>query len=257
MFNNILIVYKENPTKKHLETVEKVKAILNAKNPELIKTNEIKEENFKGKDLIITIGGDGTFIKAASFIKEQLILGINSEPEFSEGALTSIMESEIDFIKEILKGNFKIKKLSRIKITKDKKELKEVALNEVYIGTQNQFDTSRYEIKFKNCKEEQRSSGILIATPSGSTAWYKSAGGKPFKNETNILRFIVREPFIGRLFQPEILSGEIKNNEKLIIESKRINGGILAIDSNTVYPFNLGEKIEIEISDKQLNIIAR
>jgi NAD+ kinase len=253
MFNKILIIYKENQTKKHLATVDKVKAIL--KNADMVKITDLKEQHFKDKDLIITIGGDGTFIKAASFITSQYILGINSEPEFSEGALTSINESEIDFLNALLKDNFKVKEIQRIQVLKNNLSLKQLALNEVYIGTLYQFDTSRYKIKLDNHEEEHRSSGVLIATPSGSGAWYKSAGGEPFQDKRNIIRFLVREPFFGRLFKPKLIQGEITVDQSLFLESRRLDNALLALDSNITYPLKFGDKIEVKLSDQPLNVV--
>jgi NAD kinase len=104
MFKKILIVYSEKLTNKHLETLEKVKNLVNGMNCLITKSHELNEVYFEGIDLVITIGGDGTFIRAATFLKDSLILGINSEPEYSEGALTSIKENELDLLKEILDG---------------------------------------------------------------------------------------------------------------------------------------------------------
>ena len=93
-----------------------------------------------------------------------------------------------------------------------------------------------------------------IVTSSGSNAWYKSAGGKPFP-EQDILKFLVREPFSGRIFKPKILVGEIKPREKISFESKRYAGGVIALDSDAVYEFNNNDKAEIQLSDKPLNVI--
>ena len=87
------------------------------------------------------------------------------------------------------------------------KLIKELALNEVYIGAKSQFHTSRYTIKLNGDGEEQRSSGVLIVTGSGSNAWYKSAGGEPFPCEEKKLKFLVREPYQKRVFKPKILCG--------------------------------------------------
>src|SRR3989304_5997913 len=97
MFNKILVAYSEKETPTHLKAIEKVRDILLKENKKFsfVMANELKASDFEDIDLVITIGGDGTFIRAASFISSQLILGINSEPDSSEGALTSIKESEL------------------------------------------------------------------------------------------------------------------------------------------------------------------
>lgn len=257
MFKKILIVYSEKLTSKHLETVEKVRNLLREKNSHTVKANELNETCFENVDLVITVGGDGTFIRAASFIDESLILGINSEPEQSEGGLTTIKENELDFIKDVLDNKFNIIKKDRIKIKIDGKEIKENVLNEVYIGTEHQFHTSRYILKFKGKEEEQRSSGILIATGSGSNVWYKSAGGIQFPYNSCKLKFLIREPFFARLFKPKLLNGEINPGEKMEVVSKRYAEQVIVLDSNKVYPFNNNSTAEIKISDSPLKIIVK
>lgn len=253
MFEKILIVYSEKLTNKHLETVEKVKRRVDGKKCTIVKSKELTDAHFKDIDLVITVGGDGAFIRAASFIDKQPILGINSEPEFSEGALLSLKEEELEKLDEILHGKFKISEKERIEVKLNGKEINKLALNEIYFGSLLQFHTSRYVIKFQNKKEEQRSSGVLIATSSGSTAWYKSTGGLPFKE--NKLKFIVREPFLSRVFKPKILYGVIDKKEKIELESKRHDRSVVAIDSDRIYDLNYGDKVEIELSDKPLKVI--
>ena len=127
----------------------------------------------------------------------------------------------------------------------------EAALNEVYVGAHKQFHTSRYKIILDGGEEEHRSSGVLVATSNGSNAWYKSAGGVPF-NDPN-LRFIVREPFMSRIFKPKILHGNIK--DKIGFLSTMHDGGAVILDSNYVYDFNHGDTIEIRKSEKVLKVL--
>jgi len=257
MFENILIVYNEKLSEKHLATLDNVEDILKEKEIEFysVEVKDLQFSCFKDKDLIITIGGDGTFIAASSFTKNQKILGINSEPEQSEGFLTSIKENELEKLKEILDGKYKIIKRQRIQVKRNNILLPKLALNDVYLGSSSQFHTSRYIINYKENKEEQRSSGILISTGSGSTAWYKSAGGNPFSFEEEKLKFLIREPYSGNLYKPTILNGEINENESLKIQGKRNNGGILALDSCFTYRFNNKDKVEISIYQYPLNVL--
>jgi len=253
MFNRILIVYSEKITGKHLETVEKVRNLI--PNSSVVKASELNESYFSDLDLIITIGGDGTFIRAAHFIKEAFILGINSEPENSEGALKSLKENEIEKLKEILNGKYSILERDRMQISIDGKSISYPILNEVYFGAEHQFHTSRYVLEFNGEKEEQRSSGVLISTGSGSTAWYKSAGGTPFQADSKKLKFLVREPYSGKIFKPKIMHGEIHENQKIKIISKKHAEQIFAIDSNLIFPFNFNSIAEVSISKFPLKVL--
>jgi NAD kinase len=259
-FNKILIVRHEKKNKKHEETIKKVIDILKESKKEFscIKFGELHYDHFEDKDLIITIGGDGTFIRTTHFMRgDTPIIGINSEPETSEGALTTLKRDEIDNLKEILQGNYDTIKRLRARIIKNGERVKELALNEVYIGAASQFHTSRYVIKHRGHEEEHRSSGVLVVTGAGSTAWYKSAGGAPFKHDEEKLKFLVREPFVSRIFQPKLTNGDIKKDEIITFESKREDGGVISIDSWAIYDFNKGDIIEVRLSSQPLNVITK
>ncbi len=254
MFKNIGIVIKRGL---HLdsEIIEKIKSLTNKTEIQNLPFETLQKKDFEKKDLIITFGGDGTFVKAANLIENIPILGINAEPKTSEGALTSITVREIHKLENIFLGKYKIILRHRAKVILNSKILEEHAINEVYVGAHSQFHSSRYIISFNNKTEEQRSSGVIISTGTGSAAWFYSAGGEIFSHEEEKLSFIIREPYFGkRVFKPTIIKGNIHNGEKLIIESKRHSGGIITINDST-YDFNDGDLVEIELSDKPLNVI--
>ena len=254
-FNKILIAYTDRPSEKHLETVDKVVRIV--KECSVVKSRSLKESDFECVDLVISIGGDGTFIRAAHFVKDGLILGINSEPTHSEGGLMSLKGDELDVLKEILDGNYDVIKRERITTKINGKLINENAVNEIYVGTASNFHTSRYSIIFGGKTEEQRSSGVIISCGSGSSAWYKSAGGRPFHYYEKKLKFLVREPFSRNLFKPTILKGELGEGEKICFESKGHYGGAVAIDSNKTYEFKMGDIVEVFLSDQPLNVVVR
>jgi NAD kinase len=82
MFKKILIVYSEKNSENHKNTVERVKELISSARVE--RADNLKRDLFDGVELVITVGGDGAFIRAAAFLEDQLILGINSEPETRE-----------------------------------------------------------------------------------------------------------------------------------------------------------------------------
>ncbi len=116
----------------------------------------------------------------------------------------------------------------------------------MYFENINPHHPSNYELIYKNKKENQRSSGVLISTGTGSTAWYKTMRGWRFNKTKKQLRFRIRELFTGRLFKARIKKGKINQNEKLVIVSK-INHGIIAIDSIRTYRMHKNDRIEISI----------
>jgi NAD kinase len=253
-FDKILIVTKNKQEKENIINSD-MKRYLGRSEITIIELNDVRKDFINNFDLIITFGGDGTFVKSANLIEDSFILGINSRPETSEGALTTISVNELDKLKKISEQDFEVLTRQRIKIKLNGKVLDEHSLNEVYIGAQSQFHISRYRINFKDKEEEHRSSGIIISTGTGSPAWFYSAGGKVFNHDEEKLSFIVREPYFGkRIFIPTILSGDIQKGEKLTVKSEKDCGGIIAVNES-IYDFNKGDVIEIELSDKPIKTI--
>ncbi len=129
-------------------------------------------------DFIITLGGDGTILRAArkSLPYKKPIVGINVG---HLGFLATIEQNELHLLNNIVTGNYKIDKRSILNIVSEKKEqTPQIALNEVVIG--KQFISQTIDIKIY-CDEtlvnEFRGDGVIIATPTGSTAYSLSAGG--------------------------------------------------------------------------------
>ena len=135
-------------------------------------------------DCIITLGGDGTLLKAAGEVAGLGIplIGVNLG---HLGFLTSVgYDSDINNIKDMLlklfEGRFTIEDRMMLEGCKcgPSEERKFLALNEVII-------TKTETVKFTRCKvyvdgeflNEYSADGIIIATPTGSTAYNLSAGG--------------------------------------------------------------------------------
>lgn len=256
MFENILVVCKDHLSEECLSIVNKVRNLVLDKNFLVVECSELKKPHLSNIDLVITIGGDGTFIKASNLIKDAFILGINPSPETSEGALTNFTKDDLDDLKTILEGNFKKIQRQRAQVKRNGVILDELALNEVYVGATLNTHSSRYILKFKDKEEEHRSAGVIITTGTGSPAWYKSVGGNSFHYGDKKLAFKIREPYFGKIFPSKILQGEIPQGEKIVLKSTRNYGGVVAIGM-TLYDFNNGDTIEIELSDTPLNVIVK
>ena len=127
-------------------------------------------------DLIIVFGGDGTLLNSArQYLDSQIpILGVNMG---NVGFLTDISVDNFDnTIKDILSGNYKIEERNLVSAKFDDNHL--YGLNEVVIHSGAYAQLMRYRLSVNNkVVYEQRSDGLIVATPTGSTAYSLSAGG--------------------------------------------------------------------------------
>lgn len=131
-------------------------------------------------DLMISLGGDGTFLKAVSFVRnsEIPILGINTG---RLGFLSNLSKTQIDqTLQRFNDGHYEFQKRSllRVHTENDLFADENFALNELTLqkkDTSSMVKVHAYlDDKFLNT---YWADGVIIATPTGSTAYNLSCGG--------------------------------------------------------------------------------
>jgi NAD+ kinase len=127
-------------------------------------------------DMVVAVGGDGTVLRTQGIINQKKIplFGINMG---AVGFLTEIDPAEtFTALEQVLAGKYFVDKRTQLRVWHNK-ELHQ-ALNEVVIMTQKPAKMLHIEISVDDeVVEELRADGLIIATPSGSTAYSMSAGG--------------------------------------------------------------------------------
>ena len=131
-------------------------------------------------DMVISIGGDGTFLKAASRVgdKNIPILGINTG---RLGFLADISPEEMEeTFNEIHKGQYSVEERSILHLTCDKQKLKDYpfALNDIAILKRDSSSMISIHTAINGAfLTTYQADGLVIATPTGSTAYSLSVGG--------------------------------------------------------------------------------
>jgi NAD+ kinase len=126
-------------------------------------------------DAVVAIGGDGTILLCVQQMNIQHpIIGINRG---EVGFLADLEPDEaLSFLKE-LKPGFPVERRMRIDLSVNGKPLG-TALNEAVIVTSRPAKMLRFSVLVDGVRAEQfRGDGLLISTPTGSTAYAMSAGG--------------------------------------------------------------------------------
>lgn len=170
LYKKIAIVYNSG-VKNSLEVLQTLNNLLEKRGikPESFIFDEMRT----GYDFVFVIGGDGTLLKAAKFYAQEStpVFGINLG---RLGFLAQSKESEIEkSLEKIFKGEFKIEE--RLMIKSDSNAL---ALNDFVIKGVAHTRTSRFYLSINDkfvC--DYLADGLIISTPTGSTAYGLSAGG--------------------------------------------------------------------------------
>ena len=196
-------------------------------------------------DIIIAIGGDGTILRTQSLIngKKIPVFGINMG---TVGFLTEIgPEETFHALKEVLAGNYFVEERTRLEVWHNRNLAP--ALNEVVLMTKKPAKMLHIEIKVDDeIVEELRTDGLIVATPSGSTAYSMSAGGPIVDPRVDAFIIVPICPFkLGS--RPTVVSGESIIQVRLLREGKK---AIAVIDGQYEEEINYLEEVIFEKSKK-------
>jgi NAD+ kinase len=158
---------------------EAIKKYISLKNTDIFSSH--KELNFSF-DFMITLGGDGTILRAVTFVRDSNIpiIGINTG---RLGFLATVQKEEIsNTVQALLNKDYLIKERSLLSVATSTKE-KELlplnfALNEVSVSRKNTASMITIETYLDNeFLNAYWADGLIIATPTGSTGYSLSCGG--------------------------------------------------------------------------------
>lgn len=237
----------------HIESIETVKSHLRALKIPFDIRMRYKLAPIFGYDLVLTIGGDGTFLETSHYLEEGLILGINSVPGDSVGYFCKAKASNfLDKIYSYLSGTAKLQPLHRLKIMIDQKFIYPFALNDVLFANLNPAGTTRYILKVGAQEELQKSSGVWVAPAPGSTAATKSAGGRALHIGSSDFQYVVREPYAPPGKAVRLKKGVLKARQKVEIYSMMDDAAIFVDGPHRVRKVRRGARVVIENAKKPL-----
>ena len=202
-------------------------------------------------DLIIVFGGDGTLLSSArQYLEYEIpILGVNMG---NVGFLTDIKTNNFEeSLKDILNGSYKIEERNLVSAEYNDNHI--CGLNEVVIHSGAYAQLMRYRLNVNNkVVYEQRSDGLIIATPTGSTAYALSAGGPIIHPSLDVWTIL---PML-----PQSLSSRpfiISSNENVEIElfDGPSDNAKICVDGQDDIDLPYGVKITISKTHKTLKLV--
>jgi len=260
MFKNIGIVLKKNLSSDEFSIVDGLLKVLLKNTNNIYSTNKIDFEDVKvvdykkfndSVDLIIVFGGDGTLLAAArNFINNEIpILGINLG---TVGFLTDVnVENFESVISDIFNGDYVLEERSLIEAKFLDQEVS--GLNEVLIHSGSYAQLMRYRLLIDGkTVYEQRSDGLIIATPTGSTAYALSAGGSIIHPELNIWNII---PMMSQSLSSRPLIASNKKSMEIQLIKGPLDHAMVCVDGQKDIPIKYNNSIYISKKNSSLKII--
>ena len=202
-------------------------------------------------DFLISVGGDGTLLSVVrkSFKYDKPVLGINLG---TLGFLTDIsMEQLPSFIKDLRNNIYKID--NRMMVEGSVNLNKFVAFNDIVISRKSISSMIKISAKIDGKHfNSYDGDGVIVSTPTGSTAYNLSVGGPIVYPLTEA--FIVTPVAPHSLTQrPLVMPADFEIEFKIIDNQ----GAVVIVDGQDIYEVEQNQSIKIKIASKKAKMIHR
>lgn len=215
------------------------------------------DDTYQNCDLFVVLGGDGSILRAAQHALkfDKPLLGINLG---RIGYMAELEKDELAFISNIYNGNYTLEKRMTLSVGVQNADgnftALGTALNDVVVerGSYSQCADLSLFADHKNVRAF-RADGLIIATPTGSTAYSMAAGGSVLDPT---IECICATPIcpISRYACPIVFSGdselEIKHNDD------RAKGLGISVDGEMLHCLTIGETLVVKKSERSINLLS-
>ena len=211
-------------------------------------------DDVESSDIVFSIGGDGTFLKTARIANGKPILGINAG---TLGYLTQISPDDIEnALDDLTRGKYNIENRMMIegKIIKSTGDIVDIpeSLNEIAIS-KNMLGVVRFDaIVNGKLINSYTADGILVCTPTGSTAYNLSCGGPIADPTAEILTLTPIAPHT--VINRSIVLSKDSVVEIRLTEVRQNTSSYVLYDGKPI-EVNSGDLIQIKKSDKITRIV--
>jgi NAD+ kinase len=206
-------------------------------------------------DLVCVLGGDGTFLRTARAIGGSGVpaLGVNLG---RVGFLAKVESDDLErALDQVTAGQYSAEERFRIAarvVRPDGSEEEHACLNEVVVARGTRVRMIRLEVAVAGSHlATYVADGVVVATPTGSTAYSFSAGGSILDPR---LRNMVITP-VAAYLSPlhSVVAGE--DHEVHLVLREAHDGALISIDGQLDLPMSIGDRVEVRALAEPLRMI--
>ena len=218
---------------------------------------------FGPEDVIVVVGQDGLVANVAKYLHGQPVIGVNPDRASIDGVLVRHDPSATaDVLADAVadRASVELRTMVEARIGDGRSLL---ALNELFVGHRS-HQSARYDLLVDAHHERHSSSGLVVATGTGSTGWARSmhlerhsSVALPLPDEHRLTWF-VREAFPSRATGTDLTEGELTGGASISITSRMDADGVVFGDGIEADRLALGwgERVEIGLSARHLRLVA-
>ncbi len=230
---------------------------------------------FARDDIVVALGQDGLVANTMKYLEGQPLVGVNPEASRWDGVLLPFAPSELATLIRDVAGDRRPTKdvtMAEARLS-DGQRLR--AVNDLFVGPRS-HTSALYEIELGGRHESQSSSGLIVSTGLGSTAWLKSIvtgswgiadalvgrtskhAYRPQPWDANQLTFAVREPFPSRASAAELVYGTVTREQPLKLRSRMPESGVIFSDGieSDYLRFTAGMEATITIAETRGRLVV-
>ena len=203
----------------------------------------------KRYDLVVSVGGDGTFLQAARSIRATPILGVNSDPQRSEAVFCAATRRTFPRLcGRALAGRLPELRLYRLAISLNGAWLPQRALNDILIVHDDPATMSRYRLRIGRREEAQKSSGLWVSTAAGSSSAVLAAGGVRLPWGAKKFQYRPREIYVGRLSRCRLRGGVLAPGQAVRVTWLMRRGAAFIDGPHVKIPLRFSDQLDIRLS---------
>lgn len=223
-----------------------------AKFPNIV---EVYEKFPETTDLVIVVGGDGSVLDASvdAIAADVPLIGVNLG---KVGYLSEIDTENLDTFDRIVNDRYVVEERMLLSVVLKKVDgvtmVKRYAVNDVVISHDSYLGIA--DFKIENTRGESvkyRADGIILSTPSGSTAYSLSAGGPVVSPYLDSI--LVTPVCPHSFFNRSIL---FNSNEKISVTNTGESELNVSIDGRRIAALSYGEECTVSVADKRLKMLT-
>jgi len=211
--------------------------------------------------LIVTLGGDGTVLYAARTCPDPTILPVRAGD--SEGNRAAFDADRLVEELERLEdgdGTLETATFSTLTATRDGEQLRGSfrALNEISVHHSSPVLAATFDVRIHDNGRTREfhgliGDGILVATPFGSTGYYRAITGGTFTEGFGVAFNNIHKPRDAPTYA--VLSQEAVVEVELL-KTRRSSGAVLTRDDDDPYELAAGECVEISAADRTVDLVT-
>lgn len=210
----------------------------------------------ESSDMIVCLGGDGTFLKAARRIykKDMPILGINLG---NLGFLTEIDKNAIHHAMEhISGGDYKVEERMMLKVEINRSGndvINDVALNDAVISSGSISRILHVKTYINDVFVDSfPGDGLIVSSPTGSTAYTLSAGGPIVEPDTDL---IIVTPICPHILYSRSIITKAESTVTAVVDENFQHNAMVTIDGQEGYKIRGGDFVRIKKSEHTIKLV--